>query len=243
MMTSALFVLLGANAMLSDSLRSEARSHNPWISVPAGCFIMGSNNGPPSERPAHKVCLSAFRMQEHRVTQGEFELCAKAGVCRKDLYKTRKQDTRFEFLALFSTYPDSRSYCKWIGGRTPTEAEWEYAMRAGTTTPYFWGTDSLKTCEYASNRKCKDVADPVYKKNPWGFSDFMPGSCELVQDFWQENFKHKQSALNPEGPLQGDSTTLKGCNTVGGFAGATVTARKPNSLPQFGRYTFRCVEK
>ena len=110
--------------------------------------------------------------------------------------------------AISMTQHAARTFCKWLSAKTgryyrlPTEAEWEYACRAGTTTRYSWGEDASKIGEYAwyyenSNDKYQKVGKKL--PNPWGLHDMHGNVCEWVLDQYDIEFygKTKSGALNP----------------------------------------------
>jgi tetratricopeptide (TPR) repeat protein len=101
--------------------------------IPNGTFMMGSNDGLEREKPVHQVTVSAFWMDKHEVTQAEYERVMGTnpsgfnGCPNCPVEKV--------------SWNDAVDFCTKVGKRLPTEAEWEYAARAGSTTKYYWGND------------------------------------------------------------------------------------------------------
>lgn len=125
----------------------------------------------------------------------------------------------------------ARAYAEWIGGRLPTEAEWEYACRAGTTTPYYWGTDMSVLSDYAwhfgnaYNSKCLGPQSVGRKiPNAWGLYDMLGNVSEWVMDHF-ENFSD-QPVTDPTGPVKdpnsNDNVVLRG----GGFADSATASHR-----------------
>ena len=110
------------------------------------------------------------------------------------------------FPAISMTQHAANKYCQWLSARTghfyrlPTEAEWEYAARAGTTTAYFWGDDAAQLNEYAWWGKNSDFA---YKKigkkkpNPWGLHDIIGNVAEWTLDQYDPAYYGKMADKNP----------------------------------------------
>ena len=112
--------------------------------------------------------------------------------------------------------------------RLPTEAEWEYAARAGTKGDYFFGKESKKSLDYAwffSHRGMKKVAHPVGEKkpNPWGLYDVYGNLWEWCQDWYDKTYYKKSPAKDPKGPPSGRWLVVRGgsfkeflrkCNSV-----------------------------
>lgn len=108
--------------------------------------------------------------------------------------------------AICMTQIAAQSYCKWLSAKTgryyrlPTEAEWEYACRAGTTTAYSWGDDPAKANDYAwhaENSKDKYHKVGEKKPNPWGLYDIHGNINEWTLDFYYPDFYAKATAKNP----------------------------------------------
>jgi len=159
------------------------------VEIPAGTFTMGTEGASGQdydEAPAHKVTLSAFRMSATEITNLQYE-------CFDPSHKAVREGRadKFSFkdnMAVIDvTWYDAVAYCKWLSEKTgktyrlPTEAEWEYACRAGTTTAYSTG-DSLPAemqKEQATNRTHKWVSTEVGKTAPNAFGLYdMHGNVE-----------------------------------------------------------------
>jgi formylglycine-generating enzyme required for sulfatase activity len=183
------------------------------IAVPAGGFPMGSNTDDPSEKPVHHVTIAApFAIGKYEVTVEQWNACVAANACQK---LTPESNTNQTAPARDISWDDSQQYVKWLSKitgkpyRLPTEAEWEYADRGGTTTAFWWGDQMRK-----GNANCKDCGDPWHKEGPESVGSFAPnplglydmnGSVwEWTADCWHNNY---QGA-----PVDGHSWDSPGCD-------------------------------
>jgi formylglycine-generating enzyme required for sulfatase activity len=161
-------------------------------------FTMGSNNSDPSERPAHKVALRApFAIGKYEVTVNQWKQCVKANVCPT---LPSPDDAPGNVPMRDVSWDEVQLYLKWLSTvsgrpyRLPTEAEWEYAARGGTTTRYWWG-DQMKggnsSCEGCGEPWKADAPPPVgsFIANPFGLYDMNGSVWEWVQDCWHNNYK------------------------------------------------------
>ncbi len=185
----------------------------------------------PDEGPQHLVEIAAFWMGKHEVKWDEFELFMypneeKKGREGKNVdpainaltdATTRPTQPYVEmsfgmgkegFPAISMTQHAANKYCQWLSAKTghfyrlPTEAEWEYAARAGTTTPYFWGdsTDPKVIGEYVWWGKNSDFKyQQVGKKkpNPWGLHDMLGNVIEWTIDQYDADYYKTSPAANP----------------------------------------------
>jgi formylglycine-generating enzyme required for sulfatase activity len=192
--------------------------------IPAGEFIMGSKKGKKDELPLHKVKLAAFWMGRHEVTWDIYE-----PFLYRDYEKTHSVSPVPENVdavtrptkpyldmtfgmgkagqpALAMTHYNAIQYCKWLYARTgvfyrlPTEAEWEYASRAGTSTEYFFGDDDSKLSEYGwfkdnSGEKTHPVG--LKKPNQWGLYDIYGNVAEWTYDQYIPDFYAAKVSDNP----------------------------------------------
>ncbi|SIT35833.1 conserved exported hypothetical protein [Paraburkholderia ribeironis] len=182
------------------------------IAVPAGSFAMGSSTDDPSEKPVHHVSIGApFAIGKYAVTVEQWNACVAANACQK---LTPESNANKAAPARDLSWDDAQQYVKWLARitgkpyRLPTEAEWEYADRGGTTTAYWWGDQMRK-----GNANCKDCGDPWHKEgpenagsfapNPLGLYDMNGSVWEWTADCWHNTY---QSA-----PVDGHAWDSPGC--------------------------------
>lgn len=168
------------------------------IAVAPGSFVMGSNTDDPSEKPVHHVNIGEpFAIGKYPVTVEQWNVCVAANACQK---LTAESNTNKAAPARDLSWDDAQQYVKWLSRTTgksyrlPTEAEWEYADRGGTTTTYWWGEQMRK-----GTANCKDCGDPWHKEgpesvgsftpNPLGLHDMNGGVWEWTADCWHNSYQ------------------------------------------------------
>jgi sulfatase modifying factor 1 len=208
------------------------------------------------ETPRHKVQMTAFYLDKYEVTNrlfqqfvqqtghqstAEQEGSARAFVEGKgwedvkgaswqkpEAGATVFASNRGEHPVVSVSWVDARAYCRWAEKRLPTEAEFEYAMRAGTTTTYWWGRGS------PGSRRVENIADetakhllkvvmtgyndgtertaPIgsYEANPWGLHDLSGNVAEWTADWYSDAYYDKSPPRNPKGPTSGEYRVLRG---------------------------------
>ncbi|MEO5346333.1 MAG: formylglycine-generating enzyme family protein [Magnetococcus sp. YQC-9] len=192
-------------APLQGGERPEERDFvgMPFVHLPGGCFVMGSPEGEfgrdLDEGPRHEVCLDGYWIGRHEVTQGEW---------------LRVMDNNPAHFALSEHHPvervsweEAQKFIRTLNGmgegvfRLPTEAEWEYAARAGSDTPYAFGT-SLDAEQQANFREqgvfnpgkvFRRATTPVerFPPNAWGLYDMHGNVSEWVADWYCDDFYTK----------------------------------------------------
>jgi formylglycine-generating enzyme required for sulfatase activity len=114
----------------------------PMVLIPAGSFVMGSNDGLPNERPEHVVELDAYYIDQYEVTLALYRKFLESGKHESPpTWDDEAASTVGDRPAIGMKWPDAEAYCKWAGKRLPTEAEWEKAARGTTGRRYPWGNE------------------------------------------------------------------------------------------------------
>ena len=194
------------------------------VVIPAGCFEMGSELGDPDERPVHKVCVSSFKMAKYEVRQNFFQTI---------MGYNPSQYVGGDMPVDTVSWEGARNYCKKMGLRLPTEAEWEYAIRGGTQGEYYWGDNITgkeanfcdSTCDL--NNRESNLTDgfknsaPVgsFPPNAFGLYDMAGNVSEWVLDWMaiNENYYLMGPTKNPQGPRP-ELDTCSGVDCVGAFS-------------------------
>jgi formylglycine-generating enzyme required for sulfatase activity len=185
--------------------------------IPAGTFQMGSANGPSDAQPVHTVNITQpFQMQKTEVTQGQWRAVMGSNPsfftsCGDDCPVERVSwDDIQSFLQALNTADPGKDY------RLPTEAEWEYAARAGTTGAY-GGTGNLDDMGwYEGNSGGRTHAVALKQANAWGLYDMHGNVTEWVQDWYSDNYYSVSPANDPPGPTTGTARVLRGGPWNGG---------------------------
>ncbi len=169
------------------------------VVIPAGSFQMGSLRPyyDDSEYPVHSVRITSFELSKYEVTFEEYDAFTDA------TDRERANDEgwgRGRRPVINVSWHDAVAYTQWLSSQTgehyrlPSEAEWEYATRAGSTTRYSWGDDSGRNranCEWCSSRWDGERTAPVgsFRANRWGLHDMHGNVNEWVQDCWNYNYR------------------------------------------------------
>jgi len=185
-----------------DALPSEILNSigMEFVLIPAGEFLMGSIDRLEEERPVHKVRISRpFYLGKYAVTQAEWE-----AVVGNDASRFKGDLNRPVEMV---SWEDVKKFIRWLEARgveryrLPTEAEWEYACRAGSTTIYSFGNNSNQLGEHAWYEANADgQTHPVgqLKPNAWGLYDMHGNVYEWVQDWYGEY--PAEAVTDPQGP-------------------------------------------
>jgi sulfatase modifying factor 1 len=190
-----------------------------FVNIPAGTFSMGSPSSEvdrSSDEQQHQVTLSAFKMSKNEITFAQYDaFCDATG-------RTKPDDSgwgRGNRPVINVTWYDAKAFADWMGCRLPTEAEWEYACRAGTTTPFNTGNNlTTDQANYDGNYPYNGnpagtflgKTQPVgsYPSNAWRLNDMHGNVWEWCSDWFGDYGTGSQT--NPTGPSWGSYRVLRG---------------------------------
>jgi formylglycine-generating enzyme required for sulfatase activity len=128
-------------AILMVAAHGERPAHDR-VAIPGGPFTEGSTHGDEDERPVRKVTLKAFAIDRTEVTRADYASCVAAGRCQATPEKLAADGADAKLPVTGVDWSDAQAYCKFAGGRLPTEAEWEKAARGTDGREYPWGNDA-----------------------------------------------------------------------------------------------------
>ncbi len=195
------FADLEVRTNLKDGLR--------YVRIPAGTFRMGCSPGDgeyhPNEKPAHEVRIrKAFWMGQTAVTVEAYKRYAAAN--GKAMPSLRFSGDLLPMTEI--NWSEAKSYCEWAGMRLPTEAEWEYAARAGTTGSRYGAP--LDIAWYEANSG--DRPNPVGTKAPNAFKlyDMLGNVLEWTADWYSDSYAGSGPVTDPTGPSTGQYRVLRG---------------------------------
>jgi formylglycine-generating enzyme required for sulfatase activity len=195
--------------------------------IPAGTFLMGSpsdETGREDNETQHPVTISkAFYMQTTEVTQGQWKAVMGTEPWKGEQYVKEGPN----YPATYVSWNDAIAYCKKLSekeGKTyrlPTEAEWEYACRAGTKTAWSFGDDEKALGDYAWYRENAYDIDERYahqvelkKPNAFGLYDMHGNVWEWCHDYYVEDYYKQSPEQDPRGLASGSSRVLRGGSWV-----------------------------
>ena len=184
-----------------------------FVLIQAGSFMMGAEQGEANERPVHQVKITKpFYMGAYEVTQaqwravmGENPLALKGDNMPAE--RVSWEDCE-KFVAKLRGKVGQGMIC-----RLPTEAEWEYACRAGSQAAYCFGDDEGGLGEYAwCSPGAEGSTHPVGQKKPnaWGLYDMHGNVWEWCADWYDEGYYAKSPVEDPKGPAEGELRVLRG---------------------------------
>ena len=222
------FVLwAGLTAWGVRAVEAEMAAEKEFVRIPVGCFEMGSPDPEaeryPNEGPVHQVCLQAFELGKFEVTQRQWR---QVMVHNRDpsQYKGDRRPVERISWNEAQTFISLMNFFGRYHYRLPSEAEWEYAARAGIPTARYWGDLAQDGCAYENMAdltlqkaspdsvvaSCDDgtiYTAPVgsFKPNPWGLYDILGNVAEWVEDCYVGNYKGA--------PKDGSTVTAQDCVT------------------------------
>lgn len=240
------------------------------VVIPAGEFWMGSDEGEEKNRPRRRVHLDAYYLDRYEVTNAQFKAFLEAqGYSRQELWSPEGQPWRVKTIGTKSgvTQPrywtepkwndprqpvvgvswyEADAYCRFVGRRLPTEAEWEKAARGPEGQRYPWGQGwELGRANTDETRNGRTVAVGSYPTgvSPYGVHDMTGNVAEWVADRYRRDYYRVAPDRNPPGPAGGDDRVVRGGSYDNKGKDASPVVRRDESADERSeKIGFRCAK-
>jgi formylglycine-generating enzyme required for sulfatase activity len=223
------------------------------VTIPAGPFLRGTNEGGFDEQPQRTLVLDAFAIDRYEVTNFQYQQFVDATGHRKSGPPARyaKNMSKMQGInqpVVYVSWEDAEAYCHWKGKRLPTEAEWEKAMRGPDGRLWPWGNvEQPNGANWARVQDGHDVSASVgtvpTDKSPYGVMDGAGNVMEWVTDWYAERYFEEAPERNPPSPDHGVFRVLRGGGYATTGADIRITSRS-KMVPDFRDETigFRCAD-
>jgi acetoin utilization deacetylase AcuC-like enzyme/formylglycine-generating enzyme required for sulfatase activity len=272
--TAEISCLLLILPVISGCRRAEDTASTPdvittqsgleMVAIPGGWFQMGSDKWQADESPAHRVWISPFWMDRYEVVQEQFKKFQFPDPSHFKNPKSPLDQINWTDAAMYCNerslaeglepcYDEETWDCNFAanGYRLPTEAEWEYACRAGGNSKYSFGNDIRKLKAHAwfdDNSSGKTHPVGQKKPNPWGLYDMHGNVSEWCNGFYSEDYYEQSPQRNPKGPPKGQERVLRGgaWNSSADSCRSTYRASDPSindTCLASDAIGFRCVRR
>lgn len=189
--------VISLESIQNEEMSARLLYKDGMVLIPGGEFLMGSESeySYSDEKPVHKVVIDSFYLDKTEVTQASYaEVMGKTPSYFSNCPKCPVENV---------SWNEADFFCKKIGKRLPSEAEWEYGARAGTETEYLWGYNKEEVGAYAwyeDNSGSRTNPVGVKKPNDWGLYDMTGNVWEWCNDKYSSEYYRKSPTLNPPGP-------------------------------------------
>lgn len=216
------------------------------VLIPAGEFIMGDDESAfRSEKPQHLVRLDEYWIDRTEVTNAQYRLCVEADVCAESKAWSEPTLSGDSQPALVS-WESAGDYCGWVGGRLPTEAEWEKAARGPGGFRWPWGNEFQEMLANLGGEEdgflhTAPVGSFLDGVSPYGLYDMAGNASEWVSDWFDVDYYAHSPGSNPTGPAGGDQKVTR--STIANAGGGPEKCR---TVARYGtqthwEYGFRCA--
>ena len=218
------------------------------VTIPAGSFLMGSDQGQDNERPIHRVWIDAFQLAAHQVTNKNYACFLRATGKLPPPFWRDPNFSHPQQPVVGVSWPEAVAYCDWFADSTgrryrlPTEAEWERAARGGVEgTRFPWGDASPHSLPNYAGR-WQTGPEPVGQLGPngYGLFDICANVHEWCSDWYAPDYYAISPDRNPRGPETGTRRASRGGSWRHHIKVSRCAAR--SSIPpefQYADYGFR----
>lgn len=238
---------------------------NRMLFVPAGLSVMGVEEGERDEKPARRIELDAYFIDETEVTVAQYAACVDDGVCRRpaSVGENYYGDSNYDdYPVIFVNWYNAQTFCEWRGARLPSEAEWEKAASFDPATNgkriYPWGDafdgTALNFCDVNCTSTKRDVNfDDGYRfsapvgtygngRSALGVYDMAGNVMEWVSDWYDFSYYRQGSEINPRGPAEGEFKSFRGGSWLSSASEVVSTGRANfDPLVNQSNLGFRCA--
>ncbi|MEN8221028.1 MAG: formylglycine-generating enzyme family protein [Pseudomonadota bacterium] len=240
---------LAAGEVFQDYLKDGSKGPS-MVWIPAGTFRMGDiqGGGEDDEKPVHRVSVSRFAMGRYEVTFAEYDKFAQATGRKKPSDSGWGRGNR---PVINVSWHDAMAYAEWLSQQTgkqyrlPTEAEWEYAARAGTETKYWWGNSigsNKANCDGCGSRWDEKQTAPVgsFAANAFGIYDTVGNVWEWTCSLYENKYSGKEQQCLIKSPSESSIFVQRG-GSWGNVASRVRSANRDDWQPsvRFGLVGFR----
>jgi serine/threonine-protein kinase len=200
------------------TVRENPKDRVKYVWIPPGTFMMGCSPGDSEcyddEKPAHQVTITrGLWIGQTPVTVGAYKRFVGAtGRQMPEAPNFNNVWTNEDMPIVNVSWNDAQAYCGWMGGRLPTEAEWEYAARGGSTEARYGPLDEVAWYSGNSGNQTRDVAQK--RPNGFGLYDMLGNVWQWVSDWYDEHYYQASPPQDPQGPASGQYRVLRGGSWV-----------------------------
>jgi sulfatase modifying factor 1 len=225
-------LLSQTSSALAEGARQLSADVADMVPVPAGRFTRGCTERGDAceddERPDRQIVLDGYAIDRHEVRWRDYRECIAAEACQplrlhlcwvwtgKGFVKGEELPAELfgdDHPVMCVNWLEAADYCKAVGKRLPTEAEWERAARGTDGRTYPWG-NAAPTCNEVVMHGCSDFTRPVGSRpagaSPVGAQDMSGNVAEWVRDWWDERTYRELDRRNPNGPRHGEVRVVRG---------------------------------
>lgn len=220
----------------AGTVRENPKDGLKYVWIPPGTFVMGCSPGDSEcdgdEKPAHQVTITkGFWLGQTDVTVGAYKRFAGSSGRKMPPSPNFNNGWANDNMPMVNvSWDDAQGYCAWVGGRLPTETEWEYAARAGSTKARYDNLDEAAWYSQNSSGQTHGVAQK--QANGFALFDMSGNVWQWVADWYDEHYFQTSPPQDPQGPASGRLRVLRGGSWNGAPRSVRVSfraERNPNS--------------